>query len=49
MWHKAQTSPISLQTHQNMFSTSKSVKNIFHVGKRVKGCSEKDNAEDSVN
>ena len=48
MWHKAQTSLNSLQTHQNMFLRSKSVKNVFHVGKRGKGCSKKDNAEDSV-
>ena len=29
-------------------STAHNKTNIFHVGKRVKGCSEKDNAEDSV-
>ena len=48
MWLKAETSPYSLKTHQNMFLRSKSVKNVFHVGKRGKGCFKKDNAEDSV-
>ena len=28
-----------------MFLRSKSVKNVFHVGKRGKGCSKKDNPE----